>query len=59
MQTITERKVFFLPADRGADGQPPLSFADWTIYDNAGNAVGADAGVSDVDITPNEGLIGK
>jgi hypothetical protein len=52
MQSITERKVFFIPADRGIDGQPP-SFSDWQIYDSAGNAVGADDGVSDVDITPN------
>lgn len=58
MQTITERKVFFLDHDRAADGQPNALSA-WKIFDNTGEAVGAETGTTDVDKTPNEGLIGK
>ena len=58
MQTISERKVFFLPEDRGINGAAP-SFSDWTIFDSSGDAVGPGDGTTDVDITPNEGLIGK
>jgi len=58
MQTITERKVFFIDSDRAADSQP-TTLAAWKIFDGSGNAVGNDTGISDIDITPNEGLIGK
>ncbi len=58
MQTITERKVFFLEGDRAADSQP-VAPADWQIFDSTGEAVGADSGTTDVDNTPNEGLLGK
>lgn len=53
MQTITERKVFFLESDRGKTS----GLAAWTIYDSTGEAVG-DAGTTDTDKTPNEGLLG-
>jgi len=55
MQTISERKVFFLDSDRNKSS----GFADWTIFDSTGDAVGADSGTSDTDKTPNEGLLGK
>ena len=58
MQTITERKVFWLDGDRAADGQP-VTPAAWKIFDSTGEAVGADTGTTDVDKTPNEGLLGK
>lgn len=58
MQTITERKVFFVDGDRAVDSQP-VTPSTWSIYDGAGNAVGADDGTSEIDITPNEGLIGN
>jgi len=57
MQTITERKVFWLDSDRGKDINDTL--AAWQIFDSQGNAVGADTGVTDIDKTANEGLIGK
>lgn len=47
--TITERKVFFLPTDRGLSA----GFADWTIFDSTGEAVGASTGTTDTDITPS------
>lgn len=53
MQTITERKVFWLDSDRGKDS----GFEDWNIFDANGDAVGSN-GVTDTDITPNEGLLG-
>lgn len=55
MQTITERKVFFLDDTRNQD--PPV--AGWKIFDGSGNAVGVTDGITEVDTTPNEGLIGK
>ncbi len=47
-ETVTERKIFFLDDDRGAVS----GFADWEIWDNAGDAVGVTLGVTDIDITP-------
>jgi hypothetical protein len=58
METITERKMFFLDHDRAHDGQP-ATLSAWTIFDSAGDAVGADDGTTDVDTTPNEGLPSK
>ena len=48
-ETITERKVFFLPSDRDKSS----GFADWTIFDVTGEAVGATTGTTDTDITPS------
>lgn len=53
MQTITERKIFWLESDRGKS----TGFEDWTIFDANGDAVGSN-GTTDTDITPNEGLLG-
>jgi len=58
MQTITERKVFFQDSDRAVDGQP-ATLSAWKIFNSAGEAVGADTGTTDVDITANEGLLGN
>jgi len=52
MQTISERKVFFL------DGTTP-PVAGWNIFDQAGDAVGPTDGTTETDSTPNEGLLGK
>ena len=49
METITERKVFFIESDRGKSS----SFADWTIYSASGVPVGENDGTTDTDITPN------
>jgi hypothetical protein len=48
-ETITERKIFFLPSDRGETS----GFADWNIFDNIGEAVGATPGTTDTDVTPS------
>lgn len=55
MQTISERKVFFVDGDRGKTS----GLGAWTIFDASGAAVGADDGTTDVDITANEGLLDK
>lgn len=44
----SERKIFFLPTDRVLSS----GFADWTIFDNLGVAVGAGVGTTDIDISP-------
>jgi hypothetical protein len=49
METVTERKIFFLDSDRGKKA----GFADWNIFDAAGTAVSAASGTTDTDITPN------
>jgi len=54
MQTINERKIFWLDSDRGKSS----GFEDWTIFDASGDAVGQNNGTTDTDITPNEGLLG-
>lgn len=54
MQTISERKIFYLESDRGKSS----GFEDWTIFDSSGDAVGQNSGTTDTDITPNEGLLG-
>jgi hypothetical protein len=54
MQTISERKVFYLESDR----TQASGFEDWTIFDSNGNAVGSN-GTTDTDTTPNEGLLGS
>jgi hypothetical protein len=46
-QSDTERKVFFVASDRGKSS----NFADWTIFNAAGVAVGA-SGTTDTDVTP-------
>lgn len=48
-ETITERKVFFIASDRNRTAD----FADWTIFDATGEAVGATSGTTDTDITPS------
>jgi len=53
MQTISERKVFFL--DHARDLTPPGT--DWEIFNQSGTAVGPTDGTTDVDSTPNEGLL--
>ena len=45
---LSEKKVFFLPSDRDKSS----GFANWNIYDTAGNAVGANDGTTNIDITP-------
>lgn len=55
MQTISERKVFFLDDTRNQN--PPV--AGWKIFNQAGEAVGPSAGTTETDSTPNEGLIGQ
>lgn len=47
-ETVTERKVFFTDSDRTISS----GFADWQIFDGAGDAVGAADGTTDTDITP-------
>lgn len=49
METVTERKIFFIDSDRGKTS----GFADWEIFDSAGNPVSAASGTTDTDITPN------
>lgn len=46
--TVTERKIFFVDSDRTLSS----GFADWEIFDNAGDAVSAADGTTDTDITP-------
>lgn len=46
---FSERKVFWLDSDR----TKASGFADWNIFNSAGIAVGASAGVTDTDITPS------
>jgi len=53
MQTLTERKVFWLDSDR----EKSSGFEDWNIFDANGDAAGSN-GTTDTDITPNEGLLG-
>jgi hypothetical protein len=53
LQTVTERKVFFLDTDRET-----LPANGWRIYDQLGNAVGPAAGTTETDITANSGLLG-
>lgn len=48
-ETVTERKVFFLPPDRGAT----TNLSDWQIFSSAGEAVGAAVGTTDTDVTPS------
>lgn len=47
-ESVSERKVFFVEADRNKTS----GFADWQIYDNSGNAVGAGEGTTDTDTSP-------
>lgn len=53
MQTVTERKIFFLDTDRET-----MPASGWHIYDQLGNAVGPTTGTTETDITPNSGLLG-
>ena len=55
METITERKIFFLDSDRNKKS----GFADWNIFDAAGTAVSAASGTTDTDITPNATFDGQ
>ncbi len=48
-ETVTERKIFFLPTDRNLSS----GFADWTVFDSTGEATGATSGTTDTDITPS------
>jgi hypothetical protein len=54
-ETQTERKVFFIDSDRGKSS----GFAEWTIFDAGGDAVGATDGTTDTDITPAATFDGK
>ena len=47
-ETVTERKIFYIDSDRTKSS----GFADWTIFDNSGDAVGATLGTTDTDINP-------
>lgn len=47
--TVSERKLFWLPSDRAATGD----FSAWTIFDGNGNAVGATDGTTDTDSSPD------
>jgi len=49
MESISERKVFFISSDR----EKTSNFADWTIFNSSGVPVGAAAGITDTDVTPN------
>lgn len=49
METVTERKVFFLESDRNKSS----NFAAWTIFNSSGIPVGAADGTTDTDISPN------
>ena len=49
METVTERKVFYIESDRGKSS----NFADWTIFNSSGIPVGANDGTTDTDISPN------
>lgn len=49
METVTERKIFFLDSDRGLTS----GFADWTIFSASGIPVTAASGTTDIDISPN------
>lgn len=49
MQSITERKIFFLDSDRNKTS----GFSDLTIFNAGGEAVGGAAGTTDTDVTPN------
>lgn len=46
---FSERKVFFVDADR----QKSQGFADWNIFNAAGDAVGTTTGTTDTDVTPS------
>ena len=48
LRTVQERKVFFIDSDRGKVS----GFADWNIFNATGLAVGASAGTTDTDSTP-------
>jgi hypothetical protein len=48
LRTVQERKVFFIDSDRGRTS----GFADWTIFNATGLAVGASAGTTDMDSLP-------
>ena len=48
MQTITERKVFFLDSDTDKTS----GFADWQIFDGSGCPVGTQNGITDTDVAP-------
>lgn len=48
METVTERKVFFLDSDRGKSS----GFSDLTIYSPSGYLPGSWAGTTDTDISP-------
>lgn len=48
-QTLSERKIFYIDTDRTKSS----GFADWTIFDANGNAVGPTLGTTDTDITPS------
>jgi len=48
METVTEKKVFFVDSDRAKS----TGFSDWTIFDSSGDAVGETLGTTDTDITP-------
>jgi hypothetical protein len=49
METVTERKIFFLETDRNKSS----NFANWTIFNSSGIPVGASEGTTDIDISPN------
>jgi hypothetical protein len=49
METITERKAFFLDSDRDKTS----GLAAWTIFSASGVPVGEAEGTTDTDITPN------
>lgn len=57
MQTINERKIFFIANDRASDGQVPVAASGWNIYDVNGNAVSA-TGVTNTTYQANKGLLG-
>lgn len=48
-EAVSERKIFFLPSDRNLSS----GFADWTVFDTAGEATGATTGTTDTDVTPS------
>jgi hypothetical protein len=54
-QTFSERKVFFVESDRTKS----TGFADWTIFDVNGVAVGAATGTTDTDGRPSATFNGR
>lgn len=48
MLTVRERKVFWTDTDRNDPSNPSA----WTIFDANGDAVGADEGVTTIDVAP-------